>query len=1379
MLTKPPLVPSNDALRLLRQLAFASSALAAVGVVTLNYEVYRRIRLAEQCLETKRQIRALSNGKGKASLALLFDAAEKGQDCSHRAMRERQMEEKRLRRSISASCGDHGVRGQESRTSPIPPRAKEAHQSRQQTAQEIREATMTMVSTTPTHAYGRPRRYTKPTRHWPEVRSREQVAAATSAPSARKELHCGDEAAERIKRATMALTSEAPTHIFGRPQKSGRKARPNMHAAVATWLDTASDADTPTHIHSTGTIDGMDSKSSSVLSSQSIEAVRHGADEAVDHLAPKSTELKARSGMSTSPDKISVTPPNKGPENECGREADQTTAGSSASHAASNTPHRTTHVRPHSLDIPPFVAIEAPPVAFRNGLAQEADEVEKSSDKVTSMLGEVGTDDLGRQRPSSSLADHLLQDPKHGELPTMAKRGCSGQDSPSTPGNLGAGSPDRDDTARRHPDFINGSTCLDRTPSEATQWDEQAPPRQQYHNILLEQPPTSNETDSPNFMSWKYLKTLTESPSFGDEEDHPSDGDVTQELQQGSWKLVGEESDTFHVEQQQVSQEDADTKSEQSNSGQERSEKLWTPSLISSLAPENGDAECETVDREQQQVPPEPAAVGKKDTQSEQEVPKQWWTPYPRRELDRDLMPAQLDQPENLNNSENVVHAPKDSTMPKSVVPDREMAALARQIHNAFSLDHAAGKNAWREAADDSLRRNDFATLDFLYAEFVETGVIGISPRYYVVRALIQWHYEVSKYSERAAEILFPDQAPGQITSAAADSGRSRQHLSLEEKDKVDTLFATRFLQGLWEFNANTSWVLLNFRRVLAAAKFRGVKLVEDLFAVVIRLLASSGDMASAHALYDEMAFYHQIEPTFFTRTLIIRGYARICNWQRVEREVESLHHSGISRTRPHGYALMFNAVLKEYAARASIEQFQNFLVTGISFWGLIPTSNISITTVQAYLARQRYDLVREWMETLQVLFPQIETETRLFQWLLGNSWQRTGATCQQIEETIKAVAYRNPYTKMKSVSLPTIHEALSRDLAAKIEAAQANMQRSEPESATLGNEGNDLVCTKTIDDYLSTAYSLAASALSPNQQPTPEIIELHRQASAVQRVTTFLNGSPSSEVVDNFIFPEPTTDTSNTHVDMNMGPVAGTFNLSHLQDTIPTILTAEFLPETETITRAILEFYRTRFLHNLPTDHTLLMWVCEKLVDASRSFDAVFVLEKVCSNSLVCRLAGVCEEDQQGPSVVHRPAHVAVAFGIHFYEFWMYVACVTKSYVQWNRVVNEVLRLSRPSRMALIGRGDGSERTFTGVRVTSSFLFLTQTLAMRGLRGWGWRWNLDYSRRSIQNINWSIRQLEKRLELQSGRLPLKPWAELRQAGATGWRKKRPSDFRR
>ncbi|KAJ9611532.1 hypothetical protein H2200_004716 [Cladophialophora chaetospira] len=81
-----PIVPSKNALRALRRLALSPSVLvvstigSVCGIATLNHEVNRRVRLAEQALESKRVIRSLSHGRGSAQLNSMIEAAERGDD---------------------------------------------------------------------------------------------------------------------------------------------------------------------------------------------------------------------------------------------------------------------------------------------------------------------------------------------------------------------------------------------------------------------------------------------------------------------------------------------------------------------------------------------------------------------------------------------------------------------------------------------------------------------------------------------------------------------------------------------------------------------------------------------------------------------------------------------------------------------------------------------------------------------------------------------------------------------------------------------------------------------------------------------------------------------------------------------------------------------------------------------------------------------------------------------------------------------------------------------------------------------------------------------------------------------------------------------------
>ncbi len=85
MSTKPPPVPSKNALRVLRRLAFSSTTvLGAVGGVcglaTLNHEAWSRVKLAERVVATKTMLRSVSNGRGQAHVARMCEAAERGED---------------------------------------------------------------------------------------------------------------------------------------------------------------------------------------------------------------------------------------------------------------------------------------------------------------------------------------------------------------------------------------------------------------------------------------------------------------------------------------------------------------------------------------------------------------------------------------------------------------------------------------------------------------------------------------------------------------------------------------------------------------------------------------------------------------------------------------------------------------------------------------------------------------------------------------------------------------------------------------------------------------------------------------------------------------------------------------------------------------------------------------------------------------------------------------------------------------------------------------------------------------------------------------------------------------------------------------------------
>lgn len=79
-------VPSKNALRAMRDLAFSTPTIVAgaVGsaccVAAACCEARSRVRLAEKIVATKRTLRSISDGRGHARVARMFEAAERGED---------------------------------------------------------------------------------------------------------------------------------------------------------------------------------------------------------------------------------------------------------------------------------------------------------------------------------------------------------------------------------------------------------------------------------------------------------------------------------------------------------------------------------------------------------------------------------------------------------------------------------------------------------------------------------------------------------------------------------------------------------------------------------------------------------------------------------------------------------------------------------------------------------------------------------------------------------------------------------------------------------------------------------------------------------------------------------------------------------------------------------------------------------------------------------------------------------------------------------------------------------------------------------------------------------------------------------------------------
>jgi hypothetical protein len=1326
MLSKNPLVPSKDALRVLRQLALAGSTLATIGIVTVNYHVYRRIKFAEQLLETKKQIRALSTGKRGAHMARMIEAAENGRPCDIQAMRQLRMEEKRLAQLASAAVYDNSA-------------ANEAHDKlqkqqddgrsyllRERTAQKIRKATMDMTSTATSYVYGRPKRPRPPAPVWPNTededqRIKNQPRVVESAGQGRS----SEEIVQKIKKATMAMTATTAVHAYARPKKAIPRAGPNLHDSVASWLESSLKSPSAEHGENAA-IQRRVSEPSSFKKGHVITAVKGEMDE---DAAGDVTQLKK--GMVVDEVEINFSsrvtdPPEVGlrmesQEMEQIRSFAQSFLDGAVEERVSEQHDENIHCASTDESTRPSESALSPEAKFIGNSTLEEGYVEIERNESSS-----GT-------PAKSIDPNT---PIHSDPPdtndTSHSQAVPFPD-PTTVQSLEA---PRVLKGLPPATFANGIEPGKDTKDKGKESSPSTGHVKDPMNIEIQR---SHETESINLPPLK--------PSI--DEAHRIDRHLPSDFWNWDGSQLPAELDSAPDE----------VETEQKQPGFEQSE----------------DAQCDETENRQhgvltngQHTPSDNVLDASQQNHSERSsLPmseKEMRHAITEWESALGVQHGRTIAMEQVGGAETALGIVRREASMKTMMTNDEMTMLARRIENVFELHgRSAGERLWLLAANLRLSHGDLEAVDFLFTEFVLNHKIHINPRHRLVRVLVSYHFKQDRHSRRAAEILFPE--PESQDLEVSDSGEAS--ILMSARSSLD--FAIRFLAALWDADPDVDRLMVYFRRVISAAKRRGAELVEALFARVIRCLSSVGNIAMSQIVFDEMMFYHRVEPTFFSRTLLLCGYARRGDWERVELEIQLLHNQGFSRTRPHGYALMINAVLQEYASQASVERFQNFLINAIGYWGLMPTSNISATTVQTYISHHRYDLAREWTETLQVLFPQIETETMGFQWLLNNSWAKQGATCLEIEETIKALSYRNPQTRLKTHSVGLVQEALARDLNSKLDAAISKAGSASLDPAI---ENGDFASTRTLDEYLNAAYSLTASTLAQSQKPAPEVIDLHRQAISVHRLNLFFSGTSSSdEAVEKFTFPDtsipteedrestPTSSTLN-HTSMTAG------NILHLRNDVPSLLLQDPLPGTLRIAPSILDFYHFRFIQGLPADHSLVQWVCEKLVKVGRVFDALSVVRMVYRDS--ARVGNGPANDETAGSI---GKELVVRFPIEFFELWMRLALSLKSLKGWRACVQEVLRLSDPS----VGREEDSrvfDRPENGSadprsspnslqprkdesmkpRITSSFMLLARLAAKKSLTGHWKGWSKTVGGRGAwEEVYWLLEELRKRRAQQIG----------------------------
>ena len=237
MTTKPSPVPSKNALRALRHLAYSSPTVfvgavgSICGLALLNHEARQRIKLAEEIVRTKRTIQSVSNGRGQAHIARMCEAAERGEDFTLRTDAESKRRRARHRSTVPL---DERILGEEDIITLQQSLQRLSHQRRSkpqdpewsttESSTRPQEIEKGLSTAQPTHTPRRaPVEYWQPSNHGVKKYSFRNDAlntvASTHTPRRFQPSRRNTVSAERIRAATLVPVRRESHQVYARQNR--------------------------------------------------------------------------------------------------------------------------------------------------------------------------------------------------------------------------------------------------------------------------------------------------------------------------------------------------------------------------------------------------------------------------------------------------------------------------------------------------------------------------------------------------------------------------------------------------------------------------------------------------------------------------------------------------------------------------------------------------------------------------------------------------------------------------------------------------------------------------------------------------------------------------------------------------------------------------------------------------------------------------------------------------------------------------------------------------------------------------------------------------------------------------------------------------------
>jgi hypothetical protein len=1191
MSSNPPIVPSRNALRALRRLAYGGSTIiGAVGslftVVGVSYDTRRRVHLAERLIETKRTIRSVSNSNGTAHMARMFEAAEKGEDFGLETTR---LQKRNVRREHSAlgttsakertpaeigPVGSHhpfaGDKGNDREL------AEKASPFRKESVTPIQGLTRipTITLSSLTLANGLPQEHHTLAQHqFVQEKSRKtatyhELRETRGHAKALKELQHTD--APRSGKILVKNYPATRDREDTRIRKSGKLINDPL--------------DTPHQERYFGRDSGeYHSAVEKILASTQQQHKLH--DYSIYGQPGKDTPTQ-REGVDV------FNRRNRGPKSNSSA-AEKIVAATQQQHKLHS---HTVYGRPGRFNSEAHAHLNEYVALWLSG-----DGVSRRSSGPTydyeSQAGSALGGGSNSKRPGSTFpGDNLHLQPLRRSLSTSALM----EDTISN--SLQAGTPSHRQKVERESSAEWQSLLPlandDHIPLSASEMNRAVSSDEQYAPVLLERRSRRDRTlhwsrrhSHHSLFSSKERATAAETDKAlrSDKRDVPaskqSTSPITLDLSVKPWPVsVSADADVledspkgkfrrknlqFNVDQKQPSEANvvSDLSDQSSIFHAQKSIVQKDPSQLSGalFGPDEAFEEC----------------VIKSTTEG-----YNVWDRFIRAAIEAHGKPAAR----QLWLKAMTYYATPGATLNWDLVND-----LHKHFHKKF----------WAALPP---------YLDFDSARLLARHVLEIAPT-----------------SRRAAELLFP--LLGKEMELEAEYAAQGRAYPATQRSRDLFANAGKYLKDLWDEENDVKRAIFELRKIIRIAKIQNIELAEALFFGTIRRLCSNGQIEPAQALFDEMVYYHQVEPSFSTRSVLVCGHARAGDWDRVAKEIEAMHNvHDLSRREPLGYSLMFNEILAEYASRRSIAQTHDFLVHALGYWGLVPTSAISATAIQAFLIHKRFDLVREWVETVRILFPQVDTETSRFAWHLGSVWEDINASCLEVEEACQALCYRKDPSKVQASFREMVRLALARDLAAKLHAAEV---------AEAGNGGKGHLSAGSpwaLSHFLKRAQSFApgTSTEAENQSTeSQEARELLSQVESVARLDKFFGTKGK--------FTDPLSVTIHQLSQSRSQKMSGPANAASLQSYVPPELMRDFPPSRPEVERLLSQYYSTRQKDGLAISHAILKYTCQKLRKHDRRVDAMQILKAMLDSPYVRSPTGVM-------------------FDLSIMEMWLRFAYETKS---------------------------------------------------------------------------------------------------------------------